>query len=111
VSGWEGRPKKFNFFSLHQINILLILLYYVFKYYLKKYAKIKSSCVTRPVAVVGPTYKQDPPLLGPSPKHDPMMLGHAAQQRWAVLQDPLALGPAASMTHQKALGPAGGRTQ
>jgi len=63
------------------------------------------------MAAVGPAYKQDPPLLGPSVKHDPMMLGLAAQHRWAALQDPLALGPAASTTHQKALSLAGSRTQ
>jgi len=63
------------------------------------------------MAAVGPAYKQNPPLLGPSVKHDSMMLGPAAQQRWATLQDLLALGLAASTTHQKALGLAGGRTQ
>jgi hypothetical protein len=105
-------PRNLIFFSLLQINILLILWYYVFKYYFKNnYVKIRSGCVTRPMAAVGPAYKQDPPLLGPSVKHDSMMLGPAAQQRWAALQDLLALGPAASTTHQKALGPAGGRTQ
>jgi hypothetical protein len=62
------------------------------------------------MAAVGPAYKQDPPLLGPSTKHDPMMLDPAAQQRWAVLQNPLALGLAASTTHQKALSPVGGKT-
>jgi len=53
------------------------------------------------MAAVGPAYKQDPPLLGPSVKHDPMMLGLAAQHRWAALQDPLALGPAASTLIKK----------
>ena len=51
--------KKFNFFSLLQINILFIILYYYFKYHFQKnYTEIGSGCVARPTTAFGLAYNK-----------------------------------------------------
>jgi len=51
--------KKFNFFSLLQINILFIILYYYFKYHFQKhYTEIGSGCVARPTTSFGLAYNK-----------------------------------------------------
>ena len=51
--------KKFNFFSLLQINILFIILYYYFKYHFQKnYTEIRSGCVARPTTAFGLAYNK-----------------------------------------------------